>query len=141
MANLTADERDRIRYHLGYGSTSPAATIALGIPGSTMTMYLVEKAMDNLLTVAVPRVQRTLARLDAIEDKLEESQDYLAAAAIDGLKLRPTTTTGESHPDALEREYLRWARRLADILNCQLNPYALRWQGGSRAVTNVRVSG
>jgi hypothetical protein len=138
---LSDADRDRVRYHLGYQSTSAAASVQLGIPRSTPTMFIVESAMDKLLDFAVPRVQRLLDRLDAIESRLEDSLDYLAAESIEGIRLR-STTPGESHPDALEREYLRWAQRLADVLGTYPNSCSPRFnRGGPRRAGNIRVSG
>ena len=125
---LTVDERERVRYHLGYMSANSGASFQLGIPRPVMTMYLVEEAMDQLMETAVPRVRRQLVYLENIELKLVESQDFLAAERLEGLVLRPSTP-GHTHPDLLEREYYRWAKRLADMLGVPLYPTGYKFRG------------
>ena len=52
---LTEEEKERVRYHLGYMETSfggnqTAASLQFGIPRPVQTMFLVEEAIQNLLT-------------------------------------------------------------------------------------------
>lgn len=136
MATLTEEEKERVRYHLGYmatsfGSQQAAASIAFGIPRPVQTMFLVEEAIQNLLTnaFAIDRVRRVLFTLDDIEEKLRSATCILVAEQVGELKLRGAKR-GETHPDLLEREYVRWAKRLADILGVPLYHYSSRFRGG-----------
>ena len=43
---LTAEERQQVRYHLGFVSVFPAASINFGMPRPIQTLFLVEQAMD-----------------------------------------------------------------------------------------------
>lgn len=122
---LDAREKERARYHLGYLAVAPAASIQYGIPRPIQTMFLVETALNNLLEEATDRVRRILKILDDTEVRLVECQERLAASALDALKLR------ENEPDLLEREYVRWALRLADILGCPIYPYSTRFRAFS----------
>jgi len=122
---LDAREKERARYHLGYLAVQPAASISFGIPRPIQTMFLVETSLNNLIEEAVDRVRRILKIMDDIEGKLVESQDRLAASALDTLKLR------ENEPDMLEREYVRWGFRLADILGAPIYPYSTRYRAFS----------
>lgn len=124
---LTESEKERIRYHLGYMETSFAASMQLGIPRPVQTVYLLESAM-TLLTQpqALQRVRCLLDQLDGLEAKLRAAPAHLAAAKVGAVELRPGKP-GESYPDLLEREYVRWAGRLADVLGTPLYPYAARF--------------
>jgi hypothetical protein len=126
---LTDQEKERVRYHLGFMQVQPAASIQLGLPAATQTSFLIENAMNNLLPAAVPRVQRILQTLDGIEGKLVEAQDRLAASQLGDLVLRGSEQ-GQTETDLLEREYRRWTGRLADIFGCHRYPYSERSQGG-----------
>lgn len=134
---LTAAERERVRYHLGYLNTAAAASLTFGIPKPIQTLFLVEQAMTDLLVVAEPRVRNILCRLDNIETRLDQALDTLDAAQIGELRLR-TGKAGESTPDLLEREYIRWAGRLADQLGVPLYPYSKRFSNAGNSV-NVPV--
>jgi hypothetical protein len=132
---FTEAEKERIRYHLGYGSADPAAAISFGLPALIQPLFIVEKAMDLLPQPAEERVRKLLAVMDGIECRLVAAQDRLAAIRLGDLELR------ENEPDKLEREYYRWARRLAETLRVPLYPYAARFSGGMGGVGNVPVSG
>lgn len=115
-AALDTREVERVRYHMGYLSTAPAASINFGLPAPIQTLFLVDLAVTLLLPEGVDRVRRILTILDRIEDKMIDGQDYLVANKIDGLEIR------EDHIDKLEDEYCRWASRLSDELGAPLYP-------------------
>lgn len=119
---LDAAEKDRIRYHLGYPSVQAAASIQFGIPRPIQTAFLVESAMNLLIEEALPRVRATLKVMDDIETKLVDAQDRLAAIQLSDLKLR------EDEPSQLEREYVRWGMRLADIVGAPIYAYSTRYR-------------
>lgn len=119
---LSAAERERVGYHLGYLQVSGAASIQLGIPRPLQTVFLLEQALNNVIEAAVPRVRRIIGVMDGVETKLCEAQDRLAAQQLDSLTLR------ENEPDMLEREYVRWGKRLADLLGVPLYPYSERYR-------------
>ena len=138
---LTVHERMRVRKHLGYPQVHAAAYMHFGVPTPTATNYLVEQALDQILSEAEDEVRGYLAKLDQIETDLFENRDLVLAASIGDLELRPTDE-GLSSTDALEREYRRWAARLGDLLGVPLNPYAEKFfgRGSSRSSSvNVRV--
>lgn len=122
---LTATEKERARYHLGYPEVQAAASIQFGIPRPIQTAFLVETALANLIEEACDRTRRVLKAMDDIETKLIESQARLAAMKLGNLELR------ENEPDQLEHEYVRWGMRLADILGVPIYAYATRYRAGS----------
>lgn len=125
---LTEEERVRVRYHLGYLSVAPASAIALGYPSAQHALFLVEHAMDRLLPAAVSRVHQIVRTLDQIECSMAESVGRLKAAQVGEVKLRGGAGE-ESEGDLLEREYRRWAGRLADHLGVALNVHSERFRG------------
>lgn len=134
---LTDAERHRVRKHLGYPSVSQAASLSLGVPAAYDTMFLVEGAMDRLLALAEGDVRSHLQVMDGIDEKLIAAQCRVGVEAVDGIKLR------DEEPDKLEREYWRWACRLADILAVGLYPYSARFvkhQGGGVNIPVRRVA-
>lgn len=120
------EQKERIRYHLGYLQVQPAAAIAFGQPVARQTLFLVESAMDRVIPQAETRILRILGVLDDIECKLVEGLEYLVASQLDSLTIR------EDHLDRLEREYWRWGGRLADILGVPFYPYANRFKSEGR---------
>ena len=133
---LTEEERQKVRYHLGYMSVTAAVQITYGVAKPAQTLFLVELAMNNLMPVAVDKVRQIVGILDGIECRLVDAQERLAASAIEQLKMRADET------DALEREYYRWGGRLADLLGVPFYAYSNRYkQGGRTVVSNVTVRG
>lgn len=131
---LTAAEKQRCRYHLGYPSLTTAASIQLGVPALSQTNFLVENALTRLMEEALPQVRAIISTMDNVELKLIEAQDRLAAEKLSDL------TLNNSEPDMLEKEYRRWGYRLADIVGAPIYPYSTRYsdRGGIR---NLAVSG
>lgn len=119
---LDETDKERVRYHLGYLNAQQAASIQLGIPRPLQTIFLVEAAMNLVIEAAVPRVQSIVNVMDGIEQKLVDAQTRLAAIQLEDLKLR------ENECEKLEREYVRWGMRLADLLGCPIYPYSQRYR-------------
>ena len=136
---LSEEERERIRYHLGYMATSGAASVQFGIPRPMQTIFLLEQAFGLLQNpYALNRVRRVLDRLDRIEEALESpGVELLYAKKLGELELRDSQA-GVTSTDLIEREYVRWAKRLADILGVPLYPYSDRFKNRGPA-GNVAV--
>jgi hypothetical protein len=115
-------ERERIRYHMGYLSVAPAASITFGIPVPIQTLFLIELSMDNVLPDAEDRVRKFLTILDDIECRMIDGQTYLVATRMDEIEVRP------DHIDKLEDEYSRWAARMADELGAPLYPGSYKFR-------------
>lgn len=123
-AVLTEDEKARIRHHTGYLNTNPVASIQLGVPRASQSMFLVETAMNSIPDTAIGLIRQYVAILDGIEQKLVDAMERFAASKLGEITLRDNET------DMLEKEYVRWARRLADDLGVPLNAYSERFRGG-----------
>ena len=137
---LTDAEKERIRYHLGYMETSFAASLQFGIPRPAQTIFLLEQAMSLLVNPdAIDRVRRVLFTLDDIEEKLRSATCILVAEKLGDITLRGADK-GKTYTDLLEREYVRWAKRLADILGVPLYAYSDRFKGQTGTM-NISVRG
>lgn len=131
---LTQEERQKVRYHLGYPSVQPAASITFGLSTPIQTLFLVENAMNLILPVAENEVRRLIGILDGVECRLQAAQDRLAAKRIDQLELR------DDEPGQLEGEYRRWGYRLADTLGVPIYAYSTKYRReGAKTITNVAV--
>ena len=120
---FTDQEKEQILYHLGYLETSPAASLTFGQPRPIETLFLVESAINLVVSeFAGNRIRRILNVLEGVECRLVAAQDRLAAKSVDNLVLN------EGEPDKLEREYYRWAGRLADVLGVPLYFYSERFK-------------
>jgi hypothetical protein len=133
MAITTAD-KERARYHLGYMTVTVASSFAFGIPQSTETQWMFESAITRVMPESEPRITKLLDMLDEIEAKMFcASSELFAKRAGD---LEPNL----DQPDALEKEYVRWANRLADMLGVMPYPYSDRFaQAKASGYGNVPV--
>ena len=139
-AALTDAEKERCRFALGYPETSGAATLQFGLPKPMQTAFILESALNLLVNPdAIDRVRGILAQLDALELRLRRVGPHLAAAKVGNIELRGAVA-GQTYPDLLEREYRRWAGRLADVLGVPFYPYASKLRragpGGNVPVSN-----
>lgn len=118
---FSPEDKERIRYHLGYLGVTDAATVEFGIPASRQTLFIVELAMQLIMTVSYPRVLSILRILDNTECNMVKGQELLAADSLGSLKIR------QDQIDRLEHEYNRWSARLADIFGVPRYLYSLRF--------------
>lgn len=130
---LTAAEKQRVRYHLGYPSLTTVASLQFQVPALTQTNFLVENNLNRLLEEAIEQVRSIVKTMDGVELRLIEAQERLAAIQLEDLHLR------EDEPDKLEQEYRRWGYRLADLIGSPIYPYSMRYQSTSSSVRNISV--
>ncbi len=119
---LTDEEKQRVRYFLGYPSVQPAVGISFGVPKLIQTQFLLELAMEKILPIAENKIRQIIGVMDGIECRLIDAQDRLAAKSLDNLTMRADET------DALEAEYYRWGGRLADTLGVPFYAYSNRYK-------------
>lgn len=132
---LTAEDQERIRYHLGYGETSSGASIMLGMPISGQTSFLLESAISQLVTpFAVRRCKELLCEMERIESEMSAARKSLAASQVGDMQLHPLREKGMLVTDSLEKEYVRFGHRLANLLRVPVYPYAERYRGRRRSV-------
>jgi hypothetical protein len=107
----------------------------MGIPTTVQGMFLVDSAVDHLEDSAADRVRNLLAILDGMEQKILKAICTLTVESVGDIRMRGAQQ-GMTGTDLLEREYRRWAQRLADCLGVPMYPYANRFGGG----INIPVS-
>jgi len=131
-AIFSLEEKGRVLYHLGYTNQNPVLTLSLGIPALTQPAFLAAGAMDRVPESQAQIIRDLIGKMDALHNKLADAQDYLVAGKLGEIEINLDVC------DALEKEYTRWAQRLADALGAIVNPYSVRFNGGRQPI-NVRV--
>ena len=120
--------------------TSFAASLQLGIPRPVQTMFLLEDAMSLLVNdFALAKMRYYLGVVANIEKKLADSVNKLEVEKVGNITMRGAKR-GETGPDLLEREYIRWVKRIADMLGVPPYPYSSKFQsaGGARMISVTR---
>jgi hypothetical protein len=137
---LTESEKEQIRYHMGYLLTSFAASVQLGIPRPLQTVFILEDSIALLTNeFACKRVRNILEILCKLEKQLEAATCSLNVQSVGNITFNPGKDRGLFATDLIEREYVRWVNRLADILGAPLYPYSKRFQRqGPGTVLRVR---
>lgn len=115
-------EKERIKYHMGYTGQTTAVGLSYGLPIPIQTMFLVESAITRLDAFSEDRVRKLVTILDKVECKMEGGLDNLEVTRIEQVELR------EDHIDQLEKEYCRWAAKLADVVGAPLYPGAAKFK-------------
>jgi hypothetical protein len=136
---LSDADIERARYHLGYIEVTVASSFAFGILASTQPMFMFESAIKRVMPNAEPRVISILDTMDEIECILRRASKELSLRRADGLEINL------QQPDDVEREYVRWASRLADMLGVTPYPFSERFRvlargGLSGGAGNFRIS-
>ena len=131
---LTEEEKNRVRYHLGYPMIYPASAIILGVPASAQPAYLLEHSLELIPDTAISIIRTLIAKCDATDGGVFESQDRLVAKAVDEVDLNPDEAV------LRRREYRYWVQKLADTLGAPINAYAAAFQSGGPMPLNISVS-
>lgn len=121
---LSPAERARCKYHLGYPNIAAFNSIQLGFIAVSQSLFLVERAMDNLLDEAIPIFREHIMRLDEINNQIDDARSRMRASEVDEIKLNPEEVY------MLRREYKAWATSLADLLGSPINAYSEKFNTG-----------
>jgi hypothetical protein len=132
-ATLTESEKSAVRRHLGFPETEAVSVYAMGMVIPMQGMFLVDSAMTHLTEAGASRTRDLLGVLDGLEKKMLKAACCLTVERIGEIQMRPST--GAQGTDLIEREYIRWAKRLSDCLGVPYYPYAEKFSGGC----NIRV--
>lgn len=134
-AQLSEDEKARVRRHLGYPEVSTNVVYTAGLSTPTMALAMIESAMTRLSVEGVGRVRELLDVLDMLEKKMLKAACYVTVNRIGDIEMRPAN--GMQGTDLLEKEYIRWMKRLADCIGVAPHPFSSKVSGSSSM--NVRV--
>ena len=114
MTALNENEKSRCRRHLGYPETNSISVYAMGTILPMQGLFLLESQMDALSANGADRVRQLIDLLDKMEAKMIKAACYLTVDRIGEIQMRPAA--GSQGTDLLEIQYLRWAKRLSDVL-------------------------
>lgn len=110
------EDKERVRYHLGYSSVSAVPAYFMGFPRATEPQWLVEVAMNNVLPEGEMRVRQIVGVMDGLEQKLVEATGRFAAKEVGEIVLR------DDECDLLRNEYAHWRNQLGSALGIFPNP-------------------
>jgi hypothetical protein len=121
-ALVTDDEKNRVRWHLGYHLVESVATFALGVPAAMQTTFMIEGAMNRILSTpgAIEKFRQTLERLDCIENEIMCGIDLASVDVLD------TITVRKDRLRELARYYRLFQSALANALGVVPNPWDQR---------------
>jgi hypothetical protein len=130
---LTADEKVRIRHHLGYLNVDESSTFVIGLPAGVETQFMIEGSFSRLLAAALPQVRKLLQYCECTEEQRFSSQPNAVVKEVDGIKMG-----AEDEQLMLSRNYDYWRAALANMFGIPPNQFDMRYGGGS---LNIRVQG
>lgn len=130
---LTDEQKDKVRYHLGYTGLSLVGTLSFGGVVVQQMAFLLEKNLTNLRESMVPIVQQLICNLDELDCLLMQ-------AARDGRIVRTGggVQINLDQAAAVKAQYVDWAGRLADQFSVTFDPLSRRFAAASSGV-NVPV--
>lgn len=131
---LTDEEKSKVRRHLGFPEVEQISSATFGLVVPLQGLFMVDTAMNHLSAPAAARVRQLIGLMDAMEQKMVQATCQIGVEQVGDIRLR-SADAGKTTTDLLEKEYLRWAKRLADCLGVAFYPYSARFSGGM----NVRV--
>lgn len=132
-AQLTEDDKSRIRMHMGYPDIQAAASFQVGFPANIETAFIIETAMNKVRQSALPFLRRLLDVLDTFDLQDVDDVSVHVALAVGEITINP-----KEHM-IIDERYDRWLGRLENLLACPRNPYDKRWAGGSAGSINRPV--
>jgi hypothetical protein len=128
---LTPDDRIAIKYHLGYPNAQAIETFVLGVPAAMEPLFMLEGAMNAVAPAAEERIRKTLRRLEAVEEQIEENQDALVLSKADEVEFR------ENELELLQKRYAWWQGNLCNLLGVPCpNPFDAR----NMAIDGINLS-
>jgi len=134
-AQLTDDDKSRIRMHMGYPDVRAAASFRVGFPATIETAYLIETAMNEVRIEALSQLRRILDVLDRFDMQDVDDVDAHIASKVGEIELNP-----DEHR-LIDRRYDMWLGRLENLLCVPRNPFDKRWANGSSSSLNRPVQG
>lgn len=118
---LSIEEKERVRYHLGYINAAQAPTIMAGTLQARSVQLMLEAMFSNLLVEAEPGIRRAICELDKIEDEQSAVRAMFGVKKVGGQEFDAIAAL-----EALQDSYRQWSQRLADGMGVVVNPYSLK---------------
>ena len=126
-AQLTADEKVRIRHHLDYLNTTETYALISGIPTAIEVQSWLEGAMNRVPIAALPQLQLLLARCDLTEEQMFNSQENHQVEKIGDITINPNEF------GTLTERLRYWSGKMATLLGVVRNPISQTGGGGINA--------
>jgi len=104
-------------------NTKQTGALAAGLLRQNYVQNFLERQFVELLPEAEAGVRRAICELDAIEDQMSAVRQNLMIEAVGGVRLN-----AEKAQAALDADYARWSRTLADALSVPVNPFSMKHQ-------------
>lgn len=120
LAVLTAEERAKIRHHMGFMNVAQTMAYVLGVPAAVEQSFLIEGAMNKILVEALPLVRQHINILDSIEQMMISNYDVLLVESLGEIK------TDQRAMLKINNEYDRWRQSLGNLLGVVPNPFDKR---------------
>lgn len=121
---LSDDEKERVRYHMGYHGIAFKKSLTLGTPAVTQSLFILDSALIDLLPVAEKSVRRAIQQLDCLEDQMSDATQTAeikstGGASAGGVRYRD----GYETFDIYDGQYYRWLTKLADTVGSPIAPF------------------
>jgi len=117
---FTAEEKTKIRHHMGYLGLKEAQTFVLGTPAGVETQFIIEGAMDKVSDDAIGEARRHLVILDGIESQMIGDLELLAVDVVGEITIR------KDEQERLLDRYDYWRKSLGNLLSVYVNPFDKR---------------
>ena len=113
---FTAEEKVRVRLHLGYPLQGEVQSYFASIPFSRQTLYLLEATMARVAEESLATIRETIGYCDKIRKQIFcAAFQHMAATKLEDLTPNPTYNAD------LRREYFFWQCQLSQQLGTPLN--------------------
>jgi hypothetical protein len=134
-AQLTEDDKSRIRMHMGYPDVRAAASFRVGFPATIETAFLIETAMNEIRLEALPQLRRILDVLDTFDMQDVDDLDAHIASRVGEIEIN------HDEHRLIDQRYDKWLGRLENLICVSRNPFDKRFENGSPSSINRRVVG
>lgn len=113
---LSAVQKSKICYFLGYPLIESYQALALGFPSANQLRFVLNYALQAIMPEAEPEVLRVLDECICVEAQISDARSRLQTIAVDKIKMNNMELA------QLEDTLDYWVDRLADTLGVVRNP-------------------
>lgn len=119
---LSAQDKARVRYHMGYPQVTQAQTFVVGgVPAPMELNFLIEGAMNKIAPESEGTFRGLLDKLDGIEAQMIQDQPNIAAKQVGNV------TPNQDEFKQLIYQYQYWQGQLSNMLAVPVNPFDKRF--------------
>lgn len=134
MPALDNATKSRVRTCLGYPQIENPTIMTFGVPSVGEAQWIFERTMEHIYDAyAVDQVKQYVQTMDSIDAQIANATCLVKAKVVGDIQ------PNIDGPEYLEREYVRWGWRLADLLGCTPNPLSVRYGAAGGGGLNMTV--